>query len=192
MSQDPLPPLEVDLQIGGIRLSGYLPGIRPSGAVRFRGAKLKARDLLRAWVNHLAMLAMNADGYPEQTTIFGTDKEMTFGRVADPRALLSDLLQLYLLDQCEPVALFPETSLAYAMKAISGAGTENSEEAMSAALKRWDGAAHANGLKAEKDDEYIRLCFRGIENPLDERWIEHTMRVFGPMIESIAAEEIAE
>jgi len=191
MSQDPLPPLEVDLQVGAIRLSGYLPGIRPSGAVRFRGAKLKARDLLRGWVNHLAMLAMNADGYPERTAIFGTNKEVTLGPVTDSQALLSDLLQLYLLNQCEPVALFPETSLAYAMKAIRGAGTEN-EEAMSEALKRWDGAGYANGPKAEKDDEYIRLCVRGMENPLDERWIDHTMRVFRPMIESIAAEEIAE
>jgi exodeoxyribonuclease V gamma subunit len=191
-SQDSLPPLEVDLQVGAIRMSGYLPGIRPSGAVRFRGAKLKARDLLRGWVNHLAMLATNADGYPERTTIFGTDREVTLGPVADPQVLLSDLLQLFLLNQCEPVALFPETSLAYAMKAISGAGTEKWEEAMSEALKHWDGAGYTNGPKAEKDDEYIRLCIRGIENPLDERWIDHTMRVFGPLIESIVAEEIEE
>ncbi|MBA1331328.1 hypothetical protein QQ73_09240, partial [Candidatus Endoriftia persephone str. Guaymas] len=53
-----LEPQEVDLQLDGFHLTGWLEGVTSAGLLSYRPGKLKAKDRLRLWVNHLALCAL--------------------------------------------------------------------------------------------------------------------------------------
>jgi hypothetical protein len=46
-----------------------------------------------------------------------------------------------------------------------------------------------NGSPGEKDDESIRLCCRGLRDPLNEEWQRVSRTMFIPMIEAILEAE---
>ncbi|MDW7712473.1 MAG: exodeoxyribonuclease V subunit gamma [Deferrisomatales bacterium] len=157
-----LPPLDLDVGVGAARLAGRLAGARSGVLLRYRCARLKGRDLVRAWVEHLALAVVAAPGYPEETVVLGTDEGWRFRRPSDPEALLAALLEAYARGLCAPLPFFPETSLEYARRSLDPkyAGRELAE-----ARKVWEGGYRRPG---EGSDAYLCQAFGGID-PLDPR-----------------------
>ncbi|MEW6488661.1 MAG: exodeoxyribonuclease V subunit gamma [Thermodesulfobacteriota bacterium] len=157
-----LPPLELDVGVGEARLAGRLAGARSGVLLRYRCARLKGKDLVRAWVEHLALAVVAAPGYPEETVVLGTDEGWRFRRPSDPEALLAALLEAHARGLCAPLPFFPETSLEYARRSLDPkyAGRELAE-----ARKVWEGGYRRPG---EGSDPYLRQAFGGID-PLDPR-----------------------
>ncbi len=165
-------PAAVDLALGPFRVVGRVDGLGPEGPVRCRPARLKARDLLAAWIEHLALCAAGAAG---RTVVVATDKSAAFRPVADAAPLLAGLLDLYWQGLTEPLRLFPEASLAFAerIRDPKRAGNARSE-----ARRRWEGDEHRPG---ERNDPYLDACFRGTD-PLDETFERLAEAVFGPLL----------
>lgn len=107
--------LEVDLRLPAGRLRGWLPTPVDNRLVSFRFGKLSARDRLCVWVHHLAYCAVRGAGAGGSIHV-AADKTLSLVPVADARGRLADLLDLRWQGLCEPVAFFPETSLAWAEK----------------------------------------------------------------------------
>ncbi|MGV3534115.1 MAG: exodeoxyribonuclease V subunit gamma, partial [Chthoniobacteraceae bacterium] len=111
LQKTPLEPVSIELQLGRWTLTGTLRDVYPAGAVRFRASSIKAKDYLRAWVQHLALNALPSHGIPRNTVLVGTDKSpVEFRPIMKAPALLEDLLELYGTGFTEPIAFFPKAS----------------------------------------------------------------------------------
>ncbi len=167
--------VELDLTLGEYRLRGWLREVRPAGLLRYRTGKLRARDRLRLWLEHLALNAVAPPGVACVSVFCAEDDLLRLGPVADAAARLQELVGLYREGWREALPFFPETSLAYAERLLRKG--EDAEAALAAAAKVWAGSQFAAG---DGEDVYNRLAFRG-RDPLDTRFAELAERVYAPL-----------
>ncbi len=177
VSAEKEPAVTVRARIGQFNLSGRLGDIRGEALVHFRLAKLKAKDFLRVWIEHLAR------NLSEQKPAFLYGKEddaivgYEFLPIRNASEVLADLLTLYWSGLRQPLPLFPRTSWTFA-EIIAGGKTE--ENARYAAGQIWKGNEREG--RGEREDPFIRLAFRCVGNPLDEEWEKISRRVLTPIL----------
>ncbi|NVN92908.1 MAG: exodeoxyribonuclease V subunit gamma [Desulfuromonadales bacterium] len=160
----PLPRLDFQLDLDRFRLNGSLDQIWPERMIRYRCAKLKAKDQMQVWLEHLVLNALQPEGYPRETVLIMVDGSLLFGAVDDAPAILKTLLDLYWQGLSMPLRFFPASSMAYAHKL---------EWNLERAIKAWEGGFNGFG---ECDEPGFRLCF-GSSPPFDEEFerIAHTV-----------------
>lgn len=164
-----LEPLDFTLEIGRYRLSGRLDRIWPGRLIRGRCARLKARDRIRGWIEHLVLNAVAADGYPCESVLCMLDGTECFSPVADAPELLAVLLDRYRQGLCQPLRFFPESSLAYANR---------QEWNLARARQRWEGSEYLTG---EGRDPYFDLCF-GKTDPFAAEFDRLARELLGPLV----------
>ncbi|WP_305042372.1 exodeoxyribonuclease V subunit gamma [Geoalkalibacter sp.] len=181
LREEPPRHLDLDLPLPGARLTGRLMLGGRGGPLRYRYAKLKARDRLDAWLAHLAFCAQQEGG--GETLLVGSEGLCRFAPLAPDRAreLLAELLELFRQGLCRTLPLYPETSAAWAQKLLAGKGPE---AALEAARKVWDGSDFARG---ESEDAWLRYSLRGVE-PFGGEFEALALHVFGPLF--AACEEV--
>lgn len=182
----PLEPLNIQLEIGDIRVSGVLDALRESGRVQYRFAPIRPKDRMSAWIRHLVL---NAAGVlpPEaaRTVLIGLGSgrpprppfsNVIYGPVPDAEDLLRDLIERYLRGLCAPLPFFPETSWAYTHALHDGT---SEADALSRAGRAWEGSDYHRG---ESEDPHAAVCFRG-RNPLETRdFHEQSLGIFSPLM----------
>ncbi|MFZ3115043.1 MAG: hypothetical protein WA121_05495, partial [Syntrophales bacterium] len=162
----PLAPLDIELHLKGFRLTGRLENIWPERMIRHRCAKLKAKDQLRAWIEHLALNAVTPVGYPRETLLFMTDGSKTFGPAPAAASILQTLLDVYWQGLTAPLRFFPAAAMAYA---------DNEIWDLERARRKWADGYH--GIPpGEGRDPYFRLCF-GHDDPFNVAFesLAHTL-----------------
>src|SRR4029079_19123073 len=130
LSTKKLPPLSFDLEIGGWQLFGTVQNIYEDALIRYRPAIIRPKDFLRAWIDHLVLQAAAPEDYPRVTILFGKDEQQRFAPVANARAILESLLDLYGRGLRAPLPFFPATSWAFMERTCSarrGARTPREE-----------------------------------------------------------------
>ena len=163
--------LDIDLDIGGFRLTGTLDHLLPAGQLLYRCARMRAQDRLRSWLLHLAQ---NAAGHGE-TRIVTLDRSIRYCPVDGATERLESLLDLYREGLAEPIPFFLRTSLAWAEKAH-----KPEADRRKAALGQWlDGFG---GIEGEGSDPAIRRCF-GEELDFSERFAAIAKSLLQPMLE---------
>ncbi|MDD5415194.1 MAG: exodeoxyribonuclease V subunit gamma [Smithellaceae bacterium] len=167
----PLAPLDFELDLAGFRLTGRLERIWPERIIRYRCAKLKAKDRLRAWIEHLLLNAVKKGGYPRETSLIMTDGADAFGPVEDAAAILRDLLDLYRQGLTAPLRFFPASAMAYADK-------EKWE--LSRARAKWEDGF--NDIPGEGRDPYFKLCF-GQADPFNAEFERIAHAVLEPLLQ---------
>ncbi|GFO60999.1 RecBCD enzyme subunit RecC [Geomonas silvestris] len=173
----PLPPLDIDLKLGEVRLTGRLGSLRSDRLVLYRYTKLKPKDQLRLWVEHLALNAQGADGYPRSSCFLASDTRVELPPIAQAGELLAELVALYQEGMTQPLHFFPETSLEYAKKSRD---PKKAARALADARGKWHGSDFFPG---EASDRHIRRFF-GDQVPLDAQFMELALRVWGPYLGS--------
>ena len=163
-----LEPLPISLELGAFRLSGTLAGIRGERLLRYRCARIKARDRLGIWIEHLALCCAGADGYPRESLLACSDGMLVLPPVEDAPRLLRELLDIYGSGLRRPLPFFPETSHIF----LTRGGLE--------AEQRWYGAPFSR-LKPEAADPAFALCF-GRANPLDDAFRQAAAQIWGPFL----------
>lgn len=166
--QDPLEPLELDLQVAGLRLVGWLPGLTAQGLVIQRLGRVRAGDRLDLWVRHLALNLAQPRGVPPHSVLVSEETTTRLLPLATAAELLEELVVLFRQGQREPLPFFPETSLAFA---CHGLGSQVDTA--------WEGGP--NGHRGERDAPEVRTAFRGRE-PLEPPFADIAARVFGPLL----------
>ena len=173
---EPLPPLDIDLKLPCGRITGRIDALRTDRLVLYRYTKLKAKDQVRLWVEHLALNAAGAPGYPRQASFLAADATVNLSPIEGSRELLAGLLALYQKGMSFPARFFPESSLEYAKKARD---PKKADKALSAARGKWHGSDFFPG---EANDRHYRRCF-GDEEPLDAVFMATALEVWGPFLE---------
>ena len=123
------------------RLEGMLD-VSETGALRVRAGRVGSKDLVRGWLDHLALCASDADAAPRQTTVVGQDKTVTFAPLdpGEARLLLQSLVRGALAFGAVPVPLFEHASFAYAQelwKARRPSMTESVKTFLAAEAAGW-------------------------------------------------------
>jgi exodeoxyribonuclease V gamma subunit len=166
--QAPLEPVELDLEVAGARLVGWLPGLTDQGLVAQRLGRVRAVDRLGLWVRHLALNLTEPEGVRPHSVLVAEEETLELRPVASAADHLADLVALFRQGRTEPLPLFPETSLAYV---LHGPGNRLAEA--------WEG--RRNGREGERDAWAVRTTFRGRE-PLAPPFAEVASRVFDPLL----------
>lgn len=165
-----LKPLDFELEINGIIISGSLKRIYDHKMLHYRCAKVKASDLLAAWLEHLLLNCLLDADYPAATALIQLDAAKEFqplASAAEAKELLSTLVLLYQDGLNAPLPFFPETSFAWA-----------ESQDMKKLLAKWEDGFNHSG---EKNDYYFQRCFNG-RDPFDERFFKLAELVFNPLL----------
>jgi len=181
-----LEPVLVNLNISGFHLTGKVDRIYSDRIVMYRNAITKAKDLLGAWIYHLALschLALNCtekNKYPGTSVFVGKNEKrettvMEFPLVEDSCDFLGQLLEYYWQGLASPTHFFPETSLSYAKQVEKN---KTKEDALRAARNKWEGSSFIPG---ESVNLYYELCFRGKE-PLNKEFEKAAIDIFTPIL----------
>jgi len=175
-AEEVLEPQEVDLQLDGFHLTGWLEGVTPAGLLSYRPGKLKAKDRLRLWVNHLALCALRQQTAAEAPLSLhvAEDQTLILHSVEAPGQLLADLLQAWWQGQCAPLPFFAAASLSFA---------ESGD--LQRAIKVWE-KDHDSGAP----NWAVSTAFRGMQPLAEEAFSGLATRLGGPLLaasESIKA-----
>ena len=173
----------VDMTINGFSLTGRLTNVYESGMLSFRYAAMKAKDLLRAWIYHLALCSHRDRGLTLNTFLVCTDKTVKFNSVEKSGDNLAVLLDLYWQGLSRPLHFFPELSHEYNEQTHNRGKGKN--EAIRIVEKRWQGSDYARGVS---EDPYYDLCFRntGTEGIFDDSFIKNSESVFLPLLNHLS------
>ncbi|MGI9277364.1 MAG: exodeoxyribonuclease V subunit gamma [Endozoicomonas sp.] len=152
----PADDVEVNLNIEGQQLTGWLKQMYDTGLVRFRPARTKGRDIMLTWIEHLCYCASVPS--PEFTLLYGLDNQILFNPVSQAEALeqLGNLIEHYHKGHNEPLAFFPETAYTWL--------TADDEKATKAAIERFNGGFYPG----ENSDAYIGRCYPLLEPVFDD------------------------
>ncbi|VBB43880.1 DNA helicase/exodeoxyribonuclease V, gamma subunit [uncultured Desulfatiglans sp.] len=181
----PSPPLDVDLFLGGCRLTGRLGAVYPQGLVHYRAARLKARDRLRLWIEHLAWHSLAEADPPKPSVLAALEKRnkalvwtgRSYTPPEDASELLAKLLAWLQRGLERPLPFFPESSMAFAEGVLKRG--DRPEAALERARRQWEEDAFSKG---ECSDPYFDLCF-GSGDPLDEAFEDLAVDLCGPLLE---------
>ena len=172
----PLPPATVTLELAGVHLHGQIGEIFDRGQVRLRFGRIKARDLMVSWLQHLLLCHPKVAFRNREGLLVGRDSAMQFGVPAAAEDLLKALLHLFLQGISAPLAFFPETALTYAQARLVRGKSHSA--ACAAAEKVWCGNDFSPG---ESADPYLTRIF-GDTQPLDADFFKLAETVLGPLL----------
>jgi len=199
----PHPAIDLDLQIGPVRLVGQLAGIWEGGRVQARFSKLEGPWELEEWIRHLAFCAQLPPGCEASSHLVGQPGkgdviQASFGAVKDAHAQLEALVATFLRGQRTALPFFPKTSRKYAQTLMGGGKGDPEEQAILDAYRFWRPELESSGspgtrLTGECEDVYFARAFGG-QDPLAANWRPVpgedgdgfrglARQVFGPLLE---------
>jgi len=171
-------PLEVDLDLPSVRLTGWLARLTPQGLFEYRLGKIRAKHRLALWLEHLVLNALAPPGVVLCSHYLGEQEGLQLAPVDDPWPHLHELAQLYQTSLSRPLPLFLETSYAYA-SSMWKYGDE--DKARQAAYKCWRTGEYQKA-PGECEIASTITAFRG-RQPLEEpEFAELAWRVFEPLL----------
>jgi exodeoxyribonuclease V gamma subunit len=165
-----LPPHQasIELNIDGEpwTVEGAFADLRPTGAVRSRYDDERARDVLTAWIHHLALCAAPHPAGEPVTRSVARDGTRTFGAMdtGEAKALLAELVALYRRGLRQPLEFYPKSAWALVRNGDSKA------------RQAWFGSPEFGG---ERDQPAYQLALRGIDDPLGGEFESLANTVFG-------------
>jgi len=172
------PAIIIHAEIGDFSLGGRIDRIRGDTLLHYRLTKLKTKDFVRIWIEHLARNLTEQ----KPALLFGNEEEETAGYAFPPvdnaREVLTDLLAIYWGGLREPLPLFPRSSWTFVERIFAG---KKRDSARRSAEKNWESNENDDKSKGERDDAYIKLVFRNRHNVLDKEWEEISLSVFEPI-----------
>jgi exodeoxyribonuclease V gamma subunit len=160
-SGDRLDPLEVDLDLDGLALHGWLRDLWPSGLVMGEFGRLKARRKIALWIRHMALCAAGPGRCPARSVLVARGEEIALEPVQDAREHLARLAELYRAGREIALPFFPESSLAYA-KALARHGQE--DRALESARRAFEPDERREG--SGERDVHIETALKG-HDPLE-------------------------
>ncbi len=161
-----------------LRLSGQLNHWSGRGLLHFTPSRLKGKNVLALWVEHLALCASGAMAEQESSVLFCRDDHLSFPPLAPSaaRQQLQVYAELYEEGLQRPLPAAPRASFAYAQ-------ASDAETAMREALKCW---RPSFGGPSDEEDPYLRLLTAGSSLcPLDqEEFAELAVKIYGPALQA--------
>ena len=172
-------PIEIDFEAAGFNLNGRLASASELGCIHIRYARLRVKDLLRAWIYHLIYCHAGPPVHDAGSYLICRDSAVYFEPMVDSLSLVETLLQVYRKGLEIPVHFFPESSFEYSEQLLRKAQLESI--ALQRAGRKWFGSEYFNYTNGESGDPYYDLCFRHLD-PLDDELRKNSLKVFEPQL----------
>jgi exodeoxyribonuclease V gamma subunit len=176
LAEEKLASPNIDLNLKSWRLRGSLKNLYQSHLLYYRFAKLKAKDIFSAWLEHLILNALPISSLPQKSILMGKDKTYHFQPVLEAQSLLTEIFNYFDLGLKSPLPFFPQTSYEYASRIWQG---KSRTQALEAAKKEFEGNRFKLG---EGEDQHYQLCFKNQE-PLGELFEQVAIDLFTPVLE---------
>ena len=155
----------IDVKVRSTRIIGSLDGLHEDARTRLRASKLKPKDQIAAWIEHL-VLTLQADeaptdelAWPTRTRLLSTDAAHVFRRLdaAEAREHLDFLVTSCREGMTRPLAFFEKSSFA-----AGEAASKNKDpaEAITSARKSFEIQQAGRSYDADLGDPNIALCMR--------------------------------
>lgn len=173
---DRLQPIPADLDLGPVRLTGWLAGVSPQGLLDYRPTSPKPKDWIALWLRHLVLHALRPAGVTLASVWLGDGEAIQLGPVENAGTHLARLAGAYWDGLHRPLPLLPEASFAFAERLHR---TGDAAQALKRARTVWRGNDYQPG---ECQDAYHRLVFRE-EEPLNADFERLARDLLLPMLE---------
>jgi len=189
MRPDAVPaPLAVDVQLGGVRIHGWLDGVTPSGLFGWKLGRLGEWDLAPFWLRHLLLNLSATPDIARESLLLSPAGDWQLGPLENAAALLEPWLAAYRSAIREPLPLLARSSHAFARGYRNPSrGSEPLQTARKRAKEAWLGADFSP-VAAECEDPWNALAFRD-RDPLDERFEALAEQLIGPILDALADDE---
>jgi exodeoxyribonuclease V gamma subunit len=178
-----LEPLTIDMALNGFHITGKIDQINRQALTAYRFARVRAKDHLKAWLNHLLLNIVQEPGYPSTSFLAGINSMReaswtgwTFNPAPNSAEILNQLLQVYWRGMTGPIPFFPDSALSFAVALNKG---KKPESAIGAARKIWHGSEMERG---EKEDPYFMHCFGDRVDPLTESFQTLAQQIWWPIL----------
>ncbi|WP_188860414.1 exodeoxyribonuclease V subunit gamma [Marinobacterium nitratireducens] len=179
--QGPALRAELDLEIDGTRLTGWLDGIRGSRLLRYRPGGLKGRDHFLGWIEHLAGCAGAGTA---ELGYFGVEPKKGvqyagFRRLSPvaAQAELAKLLEAYREGLCEPLPFAPNSAWAWLKQPDKERALRDAEGVFSSGYNQ----------PGEGDDPYIARAYGDFDS-IRDRMLVLTETLFAPLLDHLETE----
>lgn len=169
-------PIQVDVVLDDVMITGRIDHLHPDGLIRFRCAIHRPKDLINTWIWHLLLCAAVEPFPVRETRLLCRDKWWRFKVVQDPKPILQSYLTIYSKGCCGPVPFFPDASYVYAQTRFKQ--KMDPADALLRAKRTWDGN---NFMPGAKQDPYNRRLFHS-SNPIDTTFELLAMTMFEPLL----------
>ena len=178
----------IRLEEGGEKIVGFVEPEGPEGRIFWRPGRLRAEDLVSAWIPHLVKAAL---GSPVKTTLLGVKQDKEMGTVLDhkmfpepasvagARVHLAELVGLYKAARTAPVPFFPEISMEWVVKMNRG-----KRPGPEAALKRVTQMWEDPKTFREEPGRAARLVYRDQPLPVGDDFTRTSETVFLPILKA--------
>lgn len=160
--------LEINLQVDGLQLNGWLPAVQEDGLLRWRPAHLNFTDGLTLWLEHLVYCLCGGAG--ESRMLGRKESQWRFPPLSEQQA--ADWLQRYVegyrQGMCTPLLLLPRSGGAWLEACFDKKTQTLSDDDASRAkarmklLQAWQGNAQIEG---EGSDPSLARLFRTLDEP---------------------------
>ncbi|MEC5318445.1 exodeoxyribonuclease V subunit gamma [Brenneria populi subsp. brevivirga] len=172
LSPDQTGSLEVDIQLDGVRVSGWLAQVQHDGLLRWRPGKLSMTDGITLWLEHLAYCLAGGRG---ESRMFGRDNgAWRFAALSaeQAREYLQLMLSGYQQGMNKPLLLLNKSGGAWLSQCYDRESDaiqwddEAQIKARAKLLQAWQGNM---GVAGEGEDDYLRRIVRELdEKRMDE------------------------
>ena len=178
------PPVEIDVEAGGWRVTGSVENVGPAGLVWWRPGQLRARDRIAIRLTQLALGA--ADAGPSGALAFSLERNAVKGTTVavpeDAGEHLAEWLRAWGEGRSALLPFFPETSLAYASALAKGEGRA---DALARARVAWFGDPVPWGRAGEvNQDAYLQLVHDS-RDPLADAFEALAADLLVPLAEAV-------
>ena len=163
--------IDINIKLKDNRLTGLVESFSNSGLVQINPSSKRGGNLLKAWLNHLAMQVSGGD----EESLFicelkkGEPKVIRFSTVENPEKILCELINKKGNLLLKPMKFFPDVIYEY----LEGNPEKTPEKALSAAKKKFEGDQFLPF--AERDNLSVKLLYgpnvEFSEEMLDESYL---------------------
>jgi len=190
-SKDPYP---FEIHIGEFTLTGIINTALENQLVRYRQSRVKVKDRIRSWLEHLVINKSQPEDYPRESILIG--KEGKTGKVEiyrteaidNPEIYLKQLLEIYFSGLSQPLAFFPRSADKYmqeylkALTKIKEDGEDNKarQTGRTKAIGTWNSNDHVTG---ESEDVYYQQCYGRKSLFEDTDFENNILKILKPVFE---------
>ncbi|KAA3632946.1 MAG: hypothetical protein DWQ08_02590 [Proteobacteria bacterium] len=165
-------PPSLDIELGGMRITGRLADLRGCGLFHLRLRKLQARDRIRFIIEHLAGSAAGVlPGEPSRLVTLDASHALAPIDADVARSLFTPWLDAFRQGLSRPIHFFPKSAFAFVE-------AKDRTRGLGAAERAWTGSERSRG---ECESPYYRKLFGG-RVPIDKAFESVTTDLLVPVL----------
>ena len=175
---------EIDLKLDRFRIRGQLQNVTPTGYLKFRYSKLNSREVLAAWIEHLALCTSLRDR-EFSTNLRGRTQLTGFPYVGAAAELLEALEKVFTNGINSPQPIFPQASYFFAKYTVTPPARPRTAPLAKAKYEFLKTPSYKQFERGDGYEPYIRLCFPDVESALSPAFQSLSLSVYGEMLKRL-------